>query len=99
MDIGRGHPPDRRTSTAYKQKLDGSVFRSALIMRPVFEAAATAERRIVFAEGEDERVLRAAKAMIEETTDKPILIGRPEVIDARAERAGLRSARARISSS
>ncbi|WJS83633.1 NADP-dependent malic enzyme [Paracoccus sp. TOH] len=74
---------------AYKRKLDGSVFRSALIMRPVFEAAATANRRIVFAEGEDERVLRAANAMLEETTDAPILIGRPEVIEMRAERAGL----------
>ncbi len=74
---------------AYKRKLDGSVFRSALIMRPVFEAAATTERRIAFAEGEDERVLRAANAMLEETTDRPILIGRPEVIATRAERAGL----------
>ncbi|MBD3677291.1 MAG: NADP-dependent malic enzyme [Rhodobacteraceae bacterium] len=74
---------------AYKQKLDGSVFKSALIMRPVFEAAATAQRRIVFAEGEDERVLRAANAMLEETTDRPILIGRPDVIQTRAERAGL----------
>ncbi len=74
---------------AYKRKLDGSVFRSALMMRPVFEAAATANRRIVFAEGEDERVLRAANAMLEETTDAPILIGRPEVIEMRAERAGL----------
>ncbi|WP_108502250.1 NADP-dependent malic enzyme [Paracoccus indicus] len=74
---------------AYKLKLDGSVFKSAMIMRPVFEAAATTERRIVFAEGEDERVLRAANAMLEETTDVPILIGRPEVIAMRAERAGL----------
>ncbi|MDF0598070.1 NADP-dependent malic enzyme [Psychromarinibacter halotolerans] len=74
---------------AYKARLDGSVFRSALIMRPVFQAAATARRSIVFAEGEDERVLRAASAMIEETTDTPILIGRPEVIEARCERAGL----------
>ncbi len=74
---------------AYKTGLDGSVFKSALIMRPVFQAAATASRRIVFAEGEDERVLRAANAMLEETTDKPILIGRPEVIAVRAERAGL----------
>ncbi|WP_050526727.1 NADP-dependent malic enzyme [Pseudorhodobacter aquimaris] len=73
----------------YKAKLDGSVFRSALIMRPVFQAAATVVRRIVFAEGEDERVLRAANAMIEETTDKPILIGRPEVVENRCERAGL----------
>ena len=74
---------------AYKLKLDGSVFRSAMIMRPVFEAARSATRRIIFAEGEDERVLRAANAMLEETTDKPILIGRPEVVEARAERAGL----------
>ena len=74
---------------AYKRKLDGSVFRSAMIMRPVFQAAASATRRIVFAEGEDERVLRAAHAMLEETTDVPILIGRPDVIARRAERAGL----------
>ena len=74
---------------AYKAKLDGSVFKSALIMRKVFDAARTASRRIIFAEGEDERVLRAANAMLEEMTDKPILIGRPEVIAARAERAGL----------
>ncbi|MCT4332073.1 NADP-dependent malic enzyme [Paracoccus sp. YLB-12] len=74
---------------AYKRNLDGSVFRSALIMRPVFEAAATTQRRLVFAEGEDERVLRAANAMLEETTDVPILIGRPDVISTRAERAGL----------
>ncbi|MCB2109805.1 MAG: NADP-dependent malic enzyme [Defluviimonas sp.] len=74
---------------AYRRKLDGSVFKSALIMRPVFEAARQATRRIVFAEGEDERVLRAANAMLEETTDRPILIGRPEVVERRCERAGL----------
>ena len=74
---------------AYREKLNGSVFRSALIMRPVFEAARTASRTIIFAEGEDERVLRAANAMLEEMTDKPVLIGRPEVVAARCERAGL----------
>ncbi len=74
---------------AYKARLDGSVFRSALIMRPVFEAANSATRRIVFAEGEDERVLRAANAMLEETSVVPILIGRPEVVERRCERAGL----------
>ncbi|OHC49445.1 MAG: malate dehydrogenase [Rhodobacteraceae bacterium GWF1_65_7] len=74
---------------AYRQTLNGSVFKSALIMKPVFEASRLADRRIIFAEGEDERVLRAANAMLEETTDKPILIGRPEVIAMRAERAGL----------
>ncbi len=74
---------------AYKGRLDSSVFKSALIMRPVFEAARTATRRIVFAEGEDERVLRAAHAMLDETTDKPILLGRPEVIEYRSREAGL----------
>ncbi|MFO7805350.1 MAG: NADP-dependent malic enzyme [Paracoccaceae bacterium] len=75
---------------AYKAQLDHSVFRSAFLMRPVFEAARLSERTIVFAEGEDERVLRTAQAIMEETTDKPILIGRPEVIAARCERAGLK---------
>jgi len=74
---------------AYKEKLNQSVFKSALLMRPVFEAAAAASRRIVFSEGEDERVLRAAQAILEETTETPILIGRPEVIEARCERMGL----------
>ena len=74
---------------AYKHRLDGSVFKSALLMRPVFEAARTSPRRLVFAEGEDERVLRAAQAIIEETVERPILIGRPEVIERRIEKAGL----------
>ncbi len=74
---------------AYKQQLDGSVFKSALLMRPVFEAARMVTRKIVFAEGEDERVLRAAQAMLEETREQPILIGRPDVIERRCERAGL----------
>ncbi|QDI76179.1 MULTISPECIES: NADP-dependent malic enzyme [Leisingera] len=75
--------------TAYKQKLNQTVFKSALLMRPVFEAARAAARRIVFAEGEDERVLRAAQAILEETTETPILIGRPEVIERRCEKLGL----------
>ena len=75
---------------AYKARLDRSVFKSAMIMRPVFDAARTAERTIVFAEGEDERVLRASQAIMEETTDTPILIGRPDVIEKRCERAGLK---------
>ena len=74
---------------AYKHSLDQSVFRSALLMRPVFQAARAASRRLVFAEGEDERVLRAAQAVLEETTEVPILIGRPEVIERRLERYGL----------
>ncbi|SFG24464.1 malate dehydrogenase (oxaloacetate-decarboxylating)(NADP+) [Roseobacter denitrificans OCh 114] len=74
---------------AYREKLKGSVFKSALLMRPVFQAARQSPRRIVFAEGEDERVLRASQAMLEETNERPILIGRPEVIEMRIEKAGL----------
>lgn len=74
---------------AYKQRLNQTVFKSALLMRPVFEAARAAARRIVFAEGEDERVLRAAQEVLVETTETPILIGRPEVIEARCEKLGL----------
>ncbi|MDQ2090004.1 NADP-dependent malic enzyme [Marimonas arenosa] len=73
----------------YRACLNQTVFKSALLMRPVFEAARTASRKIVFAEGEDERVLRAAQAILEETTETPVLIGRPDVIAARCERAGL----------
>jgi malate dehydrogenase (oxaloacetate-decarboxylating)(NADP+) len=74
---------------AYRETLNGSVFKSALIMRPVFEAARASHQHIVFAEGEDERVLRAAQAVLEEFGDTPILVGRPEVIAQRCERYGL----------
>ncbi|MEM6635486.1 MAG: NADP-dependent malic enzyme [Pseudomonadota bacterium] len=74
---------------AYKRVLDGSVYRSAFIMRPVFEAAAQARRTLVFAEGEEERVLRTAQSMLEGMSDVPILIGRPDVVEARCERSGL----------
>jgi malate dehydrogenase (oxaloacetate-decarboxylating)(NADP+) len=74
---------------AYRDRLNASVFRSTMIMRPVFEAARTSGRKIAFAEGEDDRVIRAALAMLEETNDRPILIGRPEVIKSRCERHGI----------
>ena len=74
---------------AYKERLDASVFRSAMIMRPVFELARKHPRRVVFAEGEDERVLRTAHIMLEESALVPILIGRPEVVEMRAASAGL----------
>ncbi|MDT8343443.1 MAG: NADP-dependent malic enzyme [Thermohalobaculum sp.] len=74
---------------AYRIKLDGSVFRSSMLMKPVFEAARSSSRRLVFAEGEDERVLRAAQSVVQEGVDRPILIGRPDVMAARIEREGL----------
>ena len=88
MDTGAATRPIKDMD-AYHHKLNATVYRSTMIMRPVFEAAATANRRIVFAEGENERVLRAATAMIEEMADTPILIGRPEVVENRIERLGL----------
>ena len=73
----------------YRRDLEAQVFRSSLIMRGVFEAASKSRRRIVFAEGEDERVLRASQAMVEDGVDRPILVGRPRVIEARVRRAAL----------
>ena len=74
---------------AYRDKLNRSVYRSGMLMRPIFNAARSQSRKIAFAEGEDERVLRAAVAMVEETVDRPILIGRPEIIQHRCEKYGL----------
>ena len=72
---------------AYRARLEASVYRSSLVMRPVFASALAEPRR--FAEGEDERVLRTAVAMLEDMAEQPILIGRPEVIQNRAERLAL----------
>jgi len=74
---------------AYQESLDNSISKSALLMRPVFDAASKQSRKVVFAEGESERVLRAASAVLEETTDRPILIGRRDVISRKIDRAGL----------
>ncbi|MFS4582961.1 NADP-dependent malic enzyme [Phaeobacter sp. C3_T13_0] len=89
MDSGVAQRPIEDL-VAYRAKLNQTVFKSALLMKPVFEAAKASSRRIVFTEGEDERVLRTAQGILEETTETPILIGRPEVIETRCERLGLR---------
>jgi malate dehydrogenase (oxaloacetate-decarboxylating)(NADP+) len=75
---------------AYFERLNSFVLRSGLIMRPMLAAAKTDRKRVIYAEGEDERVLRAAQIVIEEALASPILIGRPQVIAARAERFGLK---------
>ncbi|MBP2565037.1 MULTISPECIES: NADP-dependent malic enzyme [Agrobacterium] len=76
---------------AYFDQLNRFVWRSGFIMKPVFNAAKAAEKkRIIFAEGEDERVLRAAQVLLEEGTGIPILIGRPQIIETRLKRFGLR---------
>lgn len=76
---------------AYLDQLNRFVFRSGLIMKPLFTAAKTARRkRVIFAEGEDERVLRAAQVLIEEQIAEPILIGRPGILETRLKRFGLK---------
>jgi malate dehydrogenase (oxaloacetate-decarboxylating)(NADP+) len=75
---------------AYTQSLTQFVYHSGLIMKPLFTAAKAAPRRVVYAEGEDERVLRATQIVVDEGLAKPILIGRPQVIEQRLERLGLR---------
>jgi malate dehydrogenase (oxaloacetate-decarboxylating)(NADP+) len=76
---------------AYLDQLNRFVWRSGFVMKPIFASAKSAERkRIVFAEGEDERVLRAAQVLLEEGTGVPILIGRPNIIESRLQRFGLR---------
>jgi malate dehydrogenase (oxaloacetate-decarboxylating)(NADP+) len=77
---------------AYRQQLMQFVYHSGLVMRPVFTAAKQAPKRVVYAEGEDERVLRAVQAVVDEGLAKPILIGRPEVVTSRIKRYGLRVA-------
>ncbi|MBL8578830.1 MAG: NADP-dependent malic enzyme [Mesorhizobium sp.] len=76
---------------AYVDKLNRFVFRSGLVMKPVFSIAKGAQaKRVIYADGEDERVLRAAQVVLEEGIALPTLVGRPHVIDVRLKRYGLR---------
>ncbi len=74
---------------AYVRELTNFVYHSGTIMRPVFAAARDSGRRVLYAEGEDERVLRAARVVLDERLARPILIGRPAVIEMRIRKAGL----------
>jgi malate dehydrogenase (oxaloacetate-decarboxylating)(NADP+) len=74
---------------AYDDQLNRFVFRSGFVMKPVIQSAKAQPKRVVYAEGEDERVLRAIQSVVEEGLAKPILIGRPAVIEARLERFGI----------
>jgi malate dehydrogenase (oxaloacetate-decarboxylating)(NADP+) len=74
---------------AYADSLIRFVFRSGFIMKPLFAKAAASPKRVIYAEGEDERVLRATQVILEEGIAKPILIGRPSVVEARIKRFGL----------
>jgi malate dehydrogenase (oxaloacetate-decarboxylating)(NADP+) len=89
MDSGVATRP-RADMDAYRESLSQFVYHSGLIMKPLFSAAKKQPRRVVYAEGEDERVLRAVQIAVDEGLAKPILIGRPQVIEQRLERLGLR---------
>ena len=75
---------------AYRHDLERFVFRSGLLMKPLFDRAKQDRRRVVYAEGEDERVLRAVQVVVDEGLARPILVGRPKVVAIRVKRAGLR---------
>ena len=80
---------------AYRQQLTEFVYHTGLFMRPVFAAAKKNPARVVFCEGEDERVLSAVQTVIDEGLARPILIGRPNVVEKRIEKFGLRMAAGR----
>ncbi len=75
---------------AYRAQLSDYVYHTGLTMRPVFSAAKANPKRVVYTEGEEERVLRAVQTVVDEGLAKPILIGRPHVIEMRIQKAGLR---------
>jgi malate dehydrogenase (oxaloacetate-decarboxylating)(NADP+) len=89
MDSGVARRPIRDFA-AYRRDLERFVFRSGQIMRPVFELARKAPRRIVFSEGEDERVLRAAQNLVDDGIAQPIVLGRHAVIERKVREMGLR---------
>jgi malate dehydrogenase (oxaloacetate-decarboxylating)(NADP+) len=74
---------------AYADKLARFVFRSGFMMKPMFAKAREAKKRVIYSEGEDERVLRATQVVLEERIAVPVLIGRPEIIEERIRRYGL----------
>ncbi|SNT00127.1 malate dehydrogenase (oxaloacetate-decarboxylating)(NADP+) [Noviherbaspirillum humi] len=78
---------------AYAAQLEQFVYRSGTFMKPIFQMARKApdeKKRIVFAEGEEERILRAVQVVVDEKLAKPILVGRPKVLEQRIARFGLR---------
>ncbi|SAL78862.1 malic enzyme [Caballeronia peredens] len=87
MDSGVATRPIKDMD-AYRETLGATVYRTGMVMRPVFVAAKAAPARIAFAEGEDERVLRAAQFVLLEKIAKPIIIGRPAVVEMRLQKMG-----------
>lgn len=88
MDSGVAQRP-LEDLDAYAAQLEQFVFRTGLVMKPIFDQACEAPKRVVFAEGEDDRVLFAAKVLLDDGIATPILVGRPLVISHRARKLGL----------
>ena len=89
MDSGVARRP-LEDMEQYRQKLMSQVYRTGPLMRPLFMQAKSAPKRVVYADGEDERVLRAMQTIVDERLAVPVLIGRPAVIQMRIEKFGLR---------
>ncbi len=75
---------------AYRQQLSSFIYQTGMLMKPVFAAAKSQPKRIIYAEGEDELILRAVQTVVDEGIARPILVGRPDVMTRRIERYGLR---------
>ena len=88
MDSGVATRPIKDLE-AYRERLSQFVYRSAFVMKPVFDQARANPKRVAFAEGEDQRVLFAVKALLDDGLAKPILVGRPAVISQRVRKLGL----------
>lgn len=89
MDTGVATRPIKNMDE-YTHELENIVYRSGMVMRPIFNQAKKQLMRVAFAEGEEERVLRAIQVLVDDGLCRPLLIGRPSVINMRIERLGLR---------
>jgi malate dehydrogenase (oxaloacetate-decarboxylating)(NADP+) len=89
MDSGVAARPIADLET-YRRRLSERVIRSGFMMKPMFDLARSQPQRLVYTDGEEERVLRAVQTVLDEGLARPILIGRPEVVEARVRRLGLR---------
>ncbi|MFT4020344.1 MAG: NADP-dependent malic enzyme [Acinetobacter sp.] len=89
MESGVATRPIQDFST-YHQQLSEFVYNSAFVMKPIFAQAKSAPKRIAYAEGEDNRVLRAAQVVVDEGLAQPILVGRTQIIEANIQKLGLR---------
>ncbi|MFD0724234.1 NADP-dependent malic enzyme [Lysobacter brunescens] len=89
MDSGIAQRP-LASMDAYREKLGQFIYRTGLLMKPIYDRARSDQKRVVYAEGEEETVLQAVQTVIDEGLARPILIGRPDVIETRIQRLGLR---------